>query len=62
MNFLTYLGLRFVHSPVGEGLLGGLCLILAVILLPVLLVAGPFIWIALVYGEWKEFQEEEIKK
>ena len=59
MNFLTYLGLRFFHSPVGEGLLGGLGLILTVVLLPLLLVLAPIGWIWMVYDEWKEATTEE---
>jgi hypothetical protein len=54
VNFVTYLAARFAVSPVGEGILGGIGLILIVMLLPLLLVLAPFGWIWMVYDEWRE--------
>ena len=59
MNFVTYLAARFAVSPIGEGILGGIGLILIVMLSPLLLVLAPFGWIWMVYDEWKEFVKED---
>lgn len=59
MNFLTYLVLRFFHSPLGEGLLGGLGFILLLALSPILLALAPFGWVWMVYDEWKEAMAKE---
>ena len=59
MNFVTYLADRFAVSPIGEGILGGIGLILIVMLSPLLLVLAPFGWIWMVYDEWKEFVKED---
>lgn len=59
MNFVTYLVARFAVSPIGEGILGGIGLILIVMLSPLLLVLAPFGWIWMVYDEWKEFVKED---
>lgn len=53
MNFLTYLSLRIYKSPVVEGILGALMLIVLVLLSPLILLATPVVWIGLVYEEWK---------